>query len=265
MRGAWIDTLQIKTPEGIAFSLVLAGPASRFLAWAIDLGVQLVFMLALQGIGAMLGLASFNLTMTFYILGYFVFTIGYAILLEWFWRGQTLGKRIVGIRVMDVQGLKLQFSQVVLRNLFRFLDGIPLFYLIGGAAMLVNRRHQRLGDLAANTIVIRHRTAKAPNLQQLEADKYNSFDAYPHLQARLRQRISPTEAALVVEAILRREELEPQARATLFRELAAHFRALVTFPDEAVLGLTDEQYLRNVAASIFREKAEKREKRKGAA
>jgi uncharacterized RDD family membrane protein YckC len=257
MRATWLDTLQIKTPEGITFSLALAGPAARFLAWAVDFGVQAVFIVVLQGVGALLGLASFSLSMTFYILGYFLFSIGYAISLEWLWRGQTLGKRVLGIRVMDVQGLKLQFSQVVLRNLFRFLDAMPLFYLVGGMAMILNRRHQRLGDLAANTIVVRHRAAKTPDLQHLAADKYNSFDAHPHLQARLRQRVSPAEAGLLLEALLRRDELEPQARAGLFKELADHFRAMVPFPEEASLGLTDEQYLRNCAGTIYREKGAK--------
>ncbi len=89
------------------------------------------------------------------ILGYFVVQVGYGIACEWLWRGQTVGKRLLRLRVMDAQGLHLQFSQVALRNLLRFVDSLPAFYLVGGLVSLLNSRAQRLGDFVANTIVIR--------------------------------------------------------------------------------------------------------------
>ncbi|MCX7823963.1 MAG: RDD family protein, partial [Verrucomicrobiae bacterium] len=76
-------------------------------------------------------------------------------------------------------------------------------------------RAQRLGDLAANTIVTRHPALAEPDVDQLMAGKFNSFRDHPHLAARLRQRVSPGEAAIALQALLRRDEFEPAARVEL--------------------------------------------------
>ena len=78
-----------------------------------------------------------------------------------------------------------------------------------------------------------------------------------HLAARLRQRVSPAQAAVALQALLRRDEFEPVARVELFGELAAHFRELVEFPSEATDGITDEQYLRNVVDVVYRSRTDK--------
>jgi hypothetical protein len=186
------------------------------------------------------------------MISYFAISIGYGILLEWIWRGQTLGKRILRLRVMDAEGLRLQVNQIVMRNLLRFVDMLPAFYLVGGIAAFVNRRGQRLGDLAANTVVVRNPKLSEPDLEQLLAGKYNSLRDYPHLEARLRQRVSPAEAAIAMRALLRRDGLDPRARVELFSELAEHFRTLVNFPSEAIEGMPDEQYVRNVVDVLYR-------------
>ena len=108
--------------------------------------------------------------------------------LEWLWRGQTIGERIFGLRVADAQGMRVHFSPVALRNLLRAVDQLPLCYLVGGAAALFSKRGQRLGDVAANTIVIRDKVTAPPDLTQIGPTKYNSLAAYPHLAARLRSR-----------------------------------------------------------------------------
>jgi hypothetical protein len=181
----------------------------------------------------------------------FVIPIGYGIVTEWRWRGQTIGKRLFHLRVMDESGLRLQFSQVVMRNLFRLVDCLPLCYLVGGIACLISRRAQRLGDFAASTVVVRVQATTEPDLNQILAGKFNSFRNYPHLQARLRQRVNPAEAALALQAIIRRDAFDPQARVKLFEELADHFRSVIEFPQEATDGLSDEQYVRNVLDSLY--------------
>ena len=186
------------------------------------------------------------------MLAYFVVSIGYGAATEWYWRGQTVGKRLLHLRVMDEQGLRLQPSQIVVRNVLRAIDMLPAFYLVGGVACLISPRAQRLGDFAANTIVVRHPELLEPDIDQLLTGKFNSFRDYPHLAARLRQRVSPQEAGIALRALLRRDELDPGARVELFGEIAAHFRAIVEFPEEATFGLTDEQYVRNAAEVIFR-------------
>jgi uncharacterized RDD family membrane protein YckC len=204
---------------------------------------------------AVFSLISVDIAKAVTLLFYFVLSVGYGMILEWHWRGQTLGKRLLRLRVVDAQGLRLQFSQVAIRNLLRFVDSLPLFYLVGGLACFFSRRAQRLGDFAANTIVIRTPQVAEPDLDQLLAGKYNSMRAYPHLEARLRQRVSPADAGIALQALLRRELLEPAARVELFSEIAQHFKALVTFPPEASEGLADEQYVRNVVDVVYRPRA----------
>src|SRR5205823_2408687 len=200
----------------------------------------------------LLGLLGADFARAIIVLAYFVIQVGYGIVTEWFWRGQTLGKRLLRLRVMDAQGLRLQFSQIVIRNLLRFVDMLPAFYLVGGIACLASRRAQRLGDFAANTIVIRNPKIQEPDLDQLLAGKFNSLRDYPHLAARLNQRVSAGEARVGVQALIRRDELTAQARVELFGEIAAHLRSLVEFPPETTEGITDEQYVRNVVDILFR-------------
>ncbi|HEX8295044.1 MAG TPA: RDD family protein, partial [Chthoniobacteraceae bacterium] len=198
------------------------------------------------------GAFSLDLALGLAVLCYFVTSIGYGVMTEWFWRGQTLGKRLLRLRVMDMNGLRLEFHQVLMRNLLRFVDLLPWLYAVGGAACLFSRRAQRLGDLAADTVVVHLPRHAEPNVEQLLSGKFNSLRQYPHLEARLRQRVSPAEARLALQAIARRDQLDPAARVQLFRELAEHFREVVVFPPEAVELLPDEQYLRNVVDILFR-------------
>lgn len=251
MKNGRSNSLQINTPEGIHFSLNLAGPLARLLAYAVDL-------LCISGLTSMAGAAfefldifSPDLGGAVLIIAYFVIQIGYGILLEWLWRGQTLGKRLLRLRVMDVQGLHLHFSQIVIRNLLRVVDSLPLFYLVGGSFCFFTRHAQRLGDLAANTIVIRTVEVAEPDLEQVLAGKFNSLREYPHLAARLRQRTSPQVSDIALRAILRRNEIEALERVELFSQLASHFKALVGFPQEATEGISDEQYVRNVVDVLF--------------
>lgn len=248
------NTLLIRLPEGIAFSMLLAGPVTRSIAWAVDLFCISVAMSAIGTIAGLLGLVSADFAGALMMILYFIISIGYGIAAEWLWRGQTIGKRLMRLRIMDINGMKLQFSQVVIRNLFRFFDALPVFYFVGGAACLLSKHSQRLGDFAANTVVIRTPRISDPDVEQLVEGKFNSLRSYPHLMTRLRQNVSPQEAAIALQALMRRNELLPSARLSLFREIADHFRAIVQFPDEATYGITDEQYVRNIVDIIFRDK-----------
>jgi len=249
-------TLQIRTPEGIVFSHHLAGPVVRFIAWAVDLMCILAALTLLSVVMMLVHLVSPNFGAALSAIGYFIVSIGYGIACEWAWRGQTVGKRLMRLRVVDVEGMRLQFNQIVMRNLLRFVDSLPATYLVGGLVCWFNSKCQRLGDIAANTIVIRIPRVAEPDLDQLLAGKFNSLRQYPHLVARLRQNVSPAEAAVALQALLRRDELEAVARVELFGTLAGHFRAKVEFPAEATDGIADEQYIRNVTDVIYRTRAE---------
>jgi uncharacterized RDD family membrane protein YckC len=250
------STLDIRTPEGIVFSQCLAGPVLRFFAWFVDLVCIQIAMSILGTILGLIGLISVQFAEAFSVLGWFFVGIGYAIFLEWRWRGQTVGKKLFRLRVVDVEGMKLQFSQIVMRNLLRFVDALPALYFVGGVTCCLNSKCQRLGDLAANTVVVRLPRVTEPDLDQLLTGKFNSFRQYPHLVARLRQNVSPAEANIALQALLRRDEFDPLARVELFSNLTAHFRQTLEFPADATDGVADEQYLRNVVDVLYRSRPE---------
>src|SRR5262249_58768067 len=81
-------------------------------------------------------------------------------LCEWYWRGQTVGKRMLRLRVVDRQGLRLQPSQIITRNLLRFVDGLPAFYMLGGLTSLLNRQIGRAScrERVENSVGEVHRT-----------------------------------------------------------------------------------------------------------
>jgi uncharacterized RDD family membrane protein YckC len=244
--------LRIRTPEGITFAYQLAGPITRCLAWTIDL---LILVATFLGLSMAVGLSRAilpDITQAAMIAAWFILSLGYSIFFEWFWRGQTIGKKLLRLRVMDADGLRLQFYQVLMRNLVRFADFLPGCYLVGGVACLLSRKGQRLGDLAAGTIVVHHRKTVEPDLEQLLGTKFNSLRTQPHLCARLRQRISPDEARLALQSLMRRDEFEPDERVRLFAEFAAHFKDRATFPADILEAMPDEQFVRNVVDILFR-------------
>jgi uncharacterized RDD family membrane protein YckC len=236
----------------VEFSLALAGPMTRFLAWTID---ACAIGAASSLIGKLLSLVAFlspDLAVATSTLAYFLLSIGYGIGFEWLWRGQTIGKRVLGLRVMDARGLKLHVSQIVIRNVLRAVDTLPLLYMVGGIACAVNRYSQRLGDIAANTVVVRRRPIAIPDAGVILSGRFNSMLAYPHLTARLRHRARPAAVEIALDALHRRDTLDADARLQVFDALAAHFRGLVEFPDDATQQLTAEQYVRNCIEIILK-------------
>ena len=245
-------SLQIQTPEGVVFSLTTAGVFSRFLAWTIDGAVVVAASSIIGTITTFIALLSPDFAKALFVILYAIFSFGYGIYTEWRWRGQSWGKRILRLRVIDASGFKLQLSQIIIRNLLRPVDLLPAGYLLGGIFLFWTQRGQRLGDLAANTVVIAIPTTKPLDLQQIAESKYNSFRDFPHLEARLRKNVKPAEAAVALDAVLRRDEILPEARIEVFSDLAAHLRGLVPFEDKIDETITDEQFVRNAVASIHR-------------
>ncbi len=237
--------LILRTPEGIRMPLEIAAPITRLFALVLDFMV----VQALAGLGSLvfrqLRLLDPDLAAGLWMVLSFVLTLCYPMILEWFWHGQTVGKRLMGLRVLDCQGLRLIPSQVIIRNLLRVIDVLPGFYLVGGVASFLSRAGQRLGDLAANTIVVQHRRVLKAPTDLGEAGKFNSLREHPALVARLRQKVPAEAVAVLVQALARREEFEPAARLTLFAELRDYLAGIVAFPQEVADGLSAEQYVRN--------------------
>ena len=249
------SVLRIRTPEGIEFALPLAGPFSRMLALAIDLAAIAALDSVLQKILGVFAIFGEDVTAGLHVIFYFALTLVYAAACEWIWRGQTIGKRLLGLRVVDSRGLRLEPSQVIVRNLMRFLDALPAFYLVGGVTCVFNRYHQRLGDLAAGTVVIRTPQIAMPDLDKILPGKYNSLADSRHLAARLRQKVSPELGRIGLDALMRRDHLDPAARLAVFSDLAGRFRELVPYPAEIAEQIGDEQYVRDVVAIVFRSSA----------
>jgi uncharacterized RDD family membrane protein YckC len=244
--------LVIRTPEGIEFSLPLAGPISRMLAWVLDVAVIAALVSVVEKILTPLVIFGSDFAGALNILAYFVISMIYAAAAEWMWRGQTVGKRLLRLRVVDASGLRLEPSQVIVRNLMRLIDALPALYLVGGIACVFSRRRQRLGDLAAGTVVIRTPKLARPDLDQVLGSKYNSLAEHRHLAARLRQRVKPEVARIALDTLLRRDQLSPAARLRVFRELADYFRPLAPYPAEVVEQLSDEAYVRDVVEILYR-------------
>jgi uncharacterized RDD family membrane protein YckC len=246
-----IPSLEIRTPEGLTFSLLLATPMARMWAWIVDFLIISTVSGLIRNMAISTGSFSMAAAEAFYYLMLFVLSVIYGIFFEWWMKGQTFGKRLFRLQVMDASGFKLDFYQIIMRNLLRFIDMIPGLYAVGGAFAMTNAKLQRLGDLAASTVVVRKPPFKEPDVTRIMAGTYNSLRDYPHLVRRLRQKTSPKEAMLALHALLRRDTLDAEARLELYQTLAAYYRELVPFPEEVSENLSDEAYLRAVVDVIF--------------
>lgn len=155
----------IETPENVELTQRLAGIGTRLLAGIMDtfiiVGVLLLLVIILlmtrSGLTRLAHDAESWLVATF-ILIVFLLTWGYFVAFELWMNGQSPGKKRLKIRVVKQGGEALSFSDVAIRNLLRVADGMPL-YPIAGLCMFITRRTQRIGDLAAGTIVISEESA----------------------------------------------------------------------------------------------------------
>jgi uncharacterized RDD family membrane protein YckC len=148
------DRITIATPEGVAIEMVLAGLGSRFLARLLDVVIQFSAIFALAvGLGSADSgiLTAVSLVLIFGVV--FVYDVAFEVLNH----GRTIGKVVAGIRVVGDSGEPVRFLASAIRNIVRIVDFLPLFYLIGSVSIVATRNDQRLGDLAAGTVVARDR------------------------------------------------------------------------------------------------------------
>lgn len=143
-------TYNIGTPEGVELRLPVAGLASRSLAWLIDALIKFTALFVISIILQFLG----DLGGGVMLIGAFLLLWFYNVLFEVLGHGATPGKRALGLRVMNVNGTPVGWSGSLIRNLIRFIDALPGCYAFGCISVLVSRQFQRLGDLAAGTVVV---------------------------------------------------------------------------------------------------------------
>jgi len=248
------NVIRLRTPEGAVFSHRLASPVLRMLALVVDWMIVSAGWGAVGTVLALLAIVSADLMRAVAVIGYFAVSLGYWIWFEWRWRGRTIGKRMLKLRVIDARGLRLTLTQVVMRNLLRAVDALPAVYLVGGVVALLNRRGQRLGDLAAGTLVIWESAEAAPGAEFFPGGKYNTLRGHARVVARLRQAVSPEEARVAWQAVARRDGFDDAARVEVFARLAERFKSVTTFPSDALEGVSDEQFVRNVVEVLFVER-----------
>ena len=217
------DQLSIETPEQIALEFPLAGVGSRFLALAIDMLLQvaigLLLLLAVGGTWSVLqagGAGGGAWLGAIALIGVFLIFYGYFMLFEAFWNGQTPGKRVVGLRVLGVTGRPVHVGEAILRNLLRVVDSLPGVYAVGIVSVLVSQRSQRLGDLAAGTVVVHEKALTAPVM---------AVAAVPTTPAWTGGGLTDAELTLVETFLQRRHELDVDVRATRAAAIAGHLRA----------------------------------------
>ena len=218
------DQLSIETPEQVALEFPLAGVGSRFLAISIDTLIQILIgaavLAAVAGLWSLLGEAASGrgpwflavLVITVFLLFY-----GYFMGFEAFWHGQTPGKRLVGLRVLSVTGRPAGIGEAILRNLLRVVDQLPGVYAIGILTMLISSRHQRLGDLAAGTVVVHEKALAVPVLTVASPAEGGAWGGGAGL--------SDAELLLAETFLQRRHELPPAVRDTHARAIAEKLRA----------------------------------------
>jgi uncharacterized RDD family membrane protein YckC len=228
---------QVLTTEKVPFSYRVAGLGSRFLAWLIDLFV----IIALDLIGAMIAsvliIGRPGLGMAVMIVWQFLLMWSYFLFFEWLWHGQTPGKALVGIRVIQWYGTAMNFYQSAIRNLLRIVDSLPVPLplgpgLLGFAIAACNREQRRLGDLAADTLAVHVERKAQPILTLTDAPS----DADRQRLVLHRQRLSQLDREqkqTLLDLCLRRDQLRVLERVRLFQAAARFFeQRLKLAPEE---------------------------------
>jgi uncharacterized RDD family membrane protein YckC len=168
-------TVAVTTPENISFEYQLAGPFRRLPALLLDIAFRYLLVLAVVLVMGFVGLWQFipgsgALMGALFLIGIFLLSWFYGLFFEAWWNGQTPGKRVFGLRVVSVDGRPINGVQATIRNLVRVADFFPYVstlsfdaesemfliptFLVALICMLMTRRFQRLGDIAAGTMVV---------------------------------------------------------------------------------------------------------------
>jgi uncharacterized RDD family membrane protein YckC len=159
-------TLTIISPENITFEFRLAGPAARSVAFLLDAIIVAMGIFGLLFVIGITGLFNEAFLGLFLIAAFFIWW-GYGAACEILTNGRTAGKAALGLRVVSQTGLSINAAQAILRNLLRLIDIAPPF-VPGVIAMTFTSRLQRLGDLAAGTVVVLERSRRPPRPPRVE-------------------------------------------------------------------------------------------------
>jgi uncharacterized RDD family membrane protein YckC len=266
------DQLSIDTPELVGIELPLAGIGSRCVALLVDSVVQGVAMIALviilliliallphapAALHANSSPASAKWAIALFIFVPFLIQWGYFSLFEAFWHGQTPGKRLLNLRVIQQSGRPIGLFESMSRNLIRIIDMLPGFYLVGALCIFANRRQQRLGDMVAGTLVVHSVPVQTPMLPQgtrtftapaverpLQAIAPKIID----LPADAVARLSCDDLQLLENFLGRRLDLPIEVRARLAEKLSRHMEEKMR--SQIPPGTSHETFLETLALGL---------------
>ena len=212
-------TYEIATPENVRFRLERAGLASRGVAWALDMLVMAALLELSHAAASSLDFVHRSVASAAWIVAAFLVQWWYGALCEWKLRGRTVGKWILGLMAVDGNGGRMTFRQALVRNLLRAVDWLPGLYLVGGAVSVIDGNGRRLGDLAADTLVIRDRR-RVGRLRPLQGASKEG--ALPEDLQDAVGRLSSAERDAISGMCADRDRLPTGLRVRLFERLAAH-------------------------------------------
>ncbi len=211
-----VDTTElVETPERIRFRYRVAGPGQRAAAWAIDAVIQAVVAALVVAVATAASTVVGGLSTGVMMLGLFALQWLYGVFFELVLAGRTPGKVALELRVVRTDGSAARFPDLLLRNLVRAADFLPVGFAVGVLVMAADSRLRRLGDLVAGTVVIAEDRTRL--LAGVRIDPPISDEERRALPARVR--LSPEEVE-VIEAFLARR---PQLGRKQAEDLARHF------------------------------------------
>jgi uncharacterized RDD family membrane protein YckC len=259
------DQLSIETPELVGIELPLAGIGSRCVALLVDSVVQgftlaaFVVLILLLAVGLPRTAHAINHTQStdtakwaiaVVILIPFLLQWGYFTLFEAFWHGQTPGKRLLHLRVIQQSGRPIGLFESMGRNLIRIVDMVPGFYLVGALCIFTTRRQQRLGDMVAGTLVVHSVPAETPMVPAgTRTFTAASFDRplqpapskILDLPADAVARLSRMDLQLIENFLVRRLDLPLDVGASLAQKLAHKMSEKMRLPVPP--GVSNETFL----------------------
>src|ERR1022692_814053 len=236
------DHLNIDTPELVSIEMPLAGIGSRFIALLVDYLIWFAGLLVVVVVSSFIipAIHAFNRISeqwaeALVIFAFFLLNWGYFTLFEAFWNGRTPGKRVARIRVIERSGRAIGLFESMARNLIRYVDQIPFFYAVGVITMFSTRQHQRLGDLAAGTPVVRDREQETPLWGESEIRIFTPASTPNHslpeppaplsLPATGIAKLSSADLEVLEGFFARRLDLPLATRAALAQRIAAAIQA----------------------------------------
>jgi uncharacterized RDD family membrane protein YckC len=250
------DRLSIDTPENVLLDAEVAGFGTRCIAATIDYTVLFILLVVFTYLFARsVSRATQNTATTIAILVavQFILITFYHLLFELFWNGQTPGKRLLGVRVVQSNGLPLTVSGAIIRNLVRLFDYLPVFYGVGLLVMFVSKHTQRLGDLAARTVVIRDRRLKVETVKETLKIHYLFVNAVEPIPAYIHvDRLSPADQRTVIDYLQRRLGFRDREEIAhiVAQQIAAKMEDSVAYQEASISPQRAERFLEHVARAF---------------